>query len=241
MPTYQERQNLETVAGRLRAAVPGADLLIVDDNSPDGTGDLADKLAEADPRVYVMHRTGKAGLGPAYIAGFRWALERGYDAVVEMDADGSHQPEQLPRLLTALAGADAVIGSRWVAGGEIVNWPASRQILSRSANIYTRLMLGLQVRDATGGYRAYRAAALRKISLSAVESTGYCFQIDMTVRIVQAGLSITEVPITFTERERGSSKMSSAIIREAFLRVTRWGLTSWLTALRPPARNRTRA
>ncbi|HLI38670.1 MAG TPA: polyprenol monophosphomannose synthase [Streptosporangiaceae bacterium] len=241
MPTYQERQNLETVAGRLRAAVPGADLLIVDDNSPDGTGDLADKLAEADPHVYVMHRTGKAGLGPAYIAGFRWALERGYDAVVEMDADGSHQPEQLPRLLTALAGADAVIGSRWVAGGEIVNWPASRQILSRGANIYTRLMLGLRVRDATGGYRAYRAAALRKISLGAVESTGYCFQIDMTVRIVQAGLSVTEVPITFTERERGSSKMSSAIIREAFLRVTQWGLTSWLTALRPPARNRTRA
>jgi len=240
MPTYQERQNLEPIAGRLRAAVPDADLLVVDDSSPDGTGDLADKLAEADPHVHVLHRAEKAGLGPAYIAGFQWALERGYDAIVEMDADGSHQPEQLPRLLAALAGADAVIGSRWMPGGETVNWPASREILSRGANIYTRLMLGFQVRDATGGYRAYRAATLRTISLDRVESTGYCFQIDLTIRIIQAGLTVAEVPITFTEREHGASKMSATIIREAFLRVARWGVASRLRTFRPPARTRTR-
>ena len=228
MPTYEERQNLESIAGRLRAAVPYADLLVVDDNSPDGTGDLADKLAEADPHIQVLHRSGKAGLGPAYIAGFRWALERGYDAVVEMDADGSHQPEQLPRLLAALEHADGVIGSRWVPGGQLLNWPRSREVLSRGANVYTRLMLGLHIKDATGGYRAYRASALRAISLDTVQSAGYCFQIDLTMRMVQAGLAIVEVPITFVERERGASKMSRAIIGEAFLRVARWGITSRL-------------
>ena len=164
MPTYEERQNLESIAARLRGAVPDADLLVVDDNSPDGTGDLADKLSEADPHIQVLHRTDKAGLGPAYIAGFRWALERGYDAVVEMDADGSHQPEQLPALLAALSDADGVIGSRWVPGGKLLNWPKSREVLSRAANVYTRLMLGLAIKDATGGYRAYRASALRAIS-----------------------------------------------------------------------------
>lgn len=235
MPTYEERQNLEAVAGRLRAAVPHADLLVVDDNSPDGTGDLADKLAEADPHIQVLHRSGKAGLGPAYIAGFRWALERGYDAVVEMDADGSHQPEQLPRLLAALEHADGVIGSRWVPGGQLLNWPRSREVLSRGANVYTRLMLGLHIKDATGGYRAYRASALRAISLDTVQSAGYCFQIDLTMRMVQAGLRIVEVPITFVERERGASKMSRAIIAEAFLRVARWGIASRLHRLRSRA------
>src|SRR6201992_4132376 len=170
MPTYNERQNVESIAGRVRAALPAADLLIVDDNSPDGTGDLADKLAEADPHVQVMHRTGKAGLGKAYIAGFGWALERGYDVIVEMDADGSHQPEHLPSLVGALAGegqrgADLSIGSRWVRGGKVVNWPKSREALSRGANVYTRLMLGLAVKDATAGFRPYRAAPLRPISL----------------------------------------------------------------------------
>lgn len=235
MPTYEERQNLEAVAGRLRAAVPHADLLVVDDNSPDGTGDLADKLAEADPHIQVLHRSGKAGLGPAYIAGFRWALERGYDAVVEMDADGSHQPEQLPRLLAALEHADGVIGSRWVPGGQLLNWPRSREVLSRGANVYTRLMLGLHIKDATGGYRAYRASALRAISLDTVQSAGYCFQIDLTMRMVQAGLRIVEAPITFVERERGASKMSRAIIAEAFLRVARWGIASRLHRLRSRA------
>jgi dolichol-phosphate mannosyltransferase len=229
MPTYNERQNLEIMAGRIRESTPGADLLVVDDNSPDGTGDLADKLAESDPRVHVMHRTEKAGLGKAYIAGFTWALERGYDVVVEMDADGSHRPEDLPRLLAALAdGADGVIGSRWVPGGKVVNWPKKREVLSRGANLYTRVMIGFSIKDATGGYRAYTASTLRRIDLSNVESTGYSFQVDITVRIIKAGLRIVEVPITFVERERGVSKMDSAIIREAFWRVFQWGVRSRL-------------
>ena len=228
MPTYNERQNLEIIAGRVRESVPEADLLVVDDNSPDGTGDLADKLAETDQHIQVMHRTEKAGLGRAYVAGFSWALERGYDVIVEMDADGSHRPEDLPRLLTALAGADAVIGSRYVPGGTVVNWPKSREFLSRGANIYNRLMLGVSVKDATGGFRAYRAATLRKIDLNNIESAGYCFQIDMTLRVLQAGLKLIEVPITFVERERGKSKMSNAVIREAFFRVAQWGITARL-------------
>ena len=231
MPTYNERQNLEPIAGRVRAALPTADLLVVDDNSPDGTGDLADKLAEADPHVQVMHRTDKAGLGKAYIAGFGWALERDYDVIIEMDADGSHQPEHLPGLVAALNGADLSIGSRWVPGGKVVNWPKTREALSRAANIYTRIMLGLGVRDATAGFRAYRAATLRTISLDQVESTGYCFQIDLTLRVADAGLRIVEVPITFVEREHGASKMSNSIIMEAFWRVAQWGVTRRLRRL----------
>jgi dolichol-phosphate mannosyltransferase len=209
MPTYNERQNLESIAARVRAALPTADLLVVDDNSPDGTGDLADKLAETDPHVQVMHRTDKAGLGKAYIAGFGWALERGYDVIVE---------------IAALNGADLSIGSRWVPGGKVVNWPKTREALSRAANIYTRVMLGLGVRDATAGFRAYRAATLRTISLDQVESTGYCFQIDLTLRVADAGLRIVEVPITFVEREHGASKMSNSIVMEAFWRVAQWGV-----------------
>ena len=227
MPTYNERENLETIAGRLRAAVPDADLLIVDDNSPDGTGELAGKLSEQDPQISVMHRTGKEGLGPAYIAGFRCAMDCNYDVVVQMDADGSHQPEQLPELLAALeAGADGVIGSRWVPGGRTVNWPKSREILSRGGNAYARIMLGLDIKDATGGYRAYRTTALRAISLDTVESAGYCFQIDLTRRLIHAGQRIVEVPITFVERELGASKMSRAIVGEAFLRVAQWAVTA---------------
>ena len=228
MPTYNERQNLEPVAGRVRMALPEADLLVVDDNSPDGSGDIADKLAEADPHVQVMHRTEKAGLGKAYIAGFGWALERGYDVIIEMDADGSHQPEHLPSLVGALTRADLAIGSRWVPGGRVVNWPRSREVLSRSANAYTRLMLGLGVRDATAGFRASRAATLRTISLDEVQSTGYCFQIDLTLRVAEAGLKIVEVPITFVEREHGASKMSNNIILEAFWRVAQWGVAKRL-------------
>jgi len=235
MPTYNERQNLESIAGRVRAALPAADLLVVDDNSPDGTGDLADKLAEGDPHIQVMHRTSKAGLGKAYIAGFGWALERGYDVIVEMDADGSHQPEHLPSLVAALDYADLSIGSRWVPGGRVLNWPKSREALSRAANIYTRIMLGLGVRDATAGFRAYRAATLRTISLDQVQSAGYCFQIDLTLRVADAGLRIVEVPITFVERERGASKMSNRIIAEAFWRVAQWGVTR---RLRRPNRGR---
>src|ERR1700748_27826 len=230
MPTYNERQNLEIMAGRIRESTPEAELLVVDDNSPDGTGDLADKLAEADSRVHVMHRTEKAGLGRAYVAGFTWALEQGYGVIVEMDADGSHRPEDLPKLLTALGAADAVIGSRYVPGGTVVNWPKSREFLSRGANIYNRIMLGVQVKDATGGFRVYRAATLRRIDLNGIESAGYCFQIDMTLRVLQAGMTITEVPITFVERERGASKMSRTVIFEAFARVARWGISARLRA-----------
>jgi len=228
MPTYNERQNLEIIAGRVRESVPDADLLVVDDNSPDGTGDLADKLAEVDPRVQVMHRTEKAGLGRAYVAGFSRALADGYDLIVEMDADGSHRPEDLPRLLAAAATADAVIGSRYVPGGTVVNWPKSREFLSRGANLYNRAMLGVRVKDATGGFRVYRAETLRKINLNGIQSAGYCFQIDMTLRVLQSGLTITEVPITFVERERGASKMSNTVIIEAFTRVARWGISARL-------------
>ena len=228
MPTYNERQNLEIIAGRIRESVPDADLLVVDDNSPDGTGDLADKLAETDRHVQVMHRTEKAGLGRAYVAGFSWALEHGYDVIVEMDADGSHRPEDLPRLLSALDNADAVIGSRYVPGGTVVNWPKSREILSRGANVYNRVLLGINIKDATGGFRVYRASTLRRLDLNNIESAGYCFQIDMTLRVLQAGLKLAEVPITFVERERGASKMSSAVIREAFFRVAQWGITARL-------------
>src|SRR6201996_5225681 len=185
MPTYEERQNLESISSRLRAAVPDADLLVVDDNSPDGTGDLADKLTEADAHVHVLHRTEKAGLGRAYVAGFTWALGNGYDLIVEMDADGSHRPDDLPKLLTVVQKADAVIGSRYVPGGTVVNWPKSREFLSRGANIYNRIMLGVRIRDATGGFRVYRAATLRTIGLESIESAGYCFQIDMTLRVLQ--------------------------------------------------------
>ena len=224
MPTYNERANIEAMVGRVRRAVPGADLLVVDDNSPDGTGEVADKLAAEDSHVHVLHRERKAGLGAAYIAGFRWALEQDYGVVVEMDADGSHLPEELPRLLDALAGADLVLGSRYVPGGTVVNWPKSREILSRGGNTYARLMLGIKIQDATGGYRAYRASTLRTISLDQVQSTGYCFQIDLTMRVAQAGLKIVEVPITFVEREHGASKMSNSIILEAFWRVAQWGV-----------------
>ncbi|MGH3264829.1 MAG: polyprenol monophosphomannose synthase, partial [Trebonia sp.] len=202
--------------------------LVVDDNSPDGTGDLADKLAEVDPHVHVMHRTEKAGLGRAYVAGFSWALEAGYDLVVEMDADGSHRPEDLPKLLAAAARADAVIGSRYVPGGTVVNWPKSRAFLSWGANFYNRVMLGVRVKDATGGFRVYHASTLRKIDLNGIQSAGYCFQIDMTLRVLQAGLNLVEVPITFVERERGASKMSSTVIFESFARVARWGIDAWL-------------
>jgi dolichol-phosphate mannosyltransferase len=224
IPTYNERDNIGPITARVRSAVPGADLLIVDDNSPDMTGRIADELAAADGHLHVLHRQAKAGLGAAYIAGFQWALDHDYDAVVEMDADGSHQPEELPRLLNALNDADLVLGSRWVPGGRVLNWPRSRQVLSRAGNAYARVMLGITLRDATGGYRAYRASALRGMGLENVQSQGYCFQVDLALRALQAGLTVAEVPITFIERARGTSKMSSAIIREAFWRVTRWGI-----------------
>jgi dolichol-phosphate mannosyltransferase len=234
IPTYNERANIEATAARIRRAVPDADVLVVDDNSPDGTGELADKLATGDQQVFVLHRPGKGGLGAAYLAGFGWALERGYSAMIEMDADGSHQPEDLPRLLTALEGADLVIGSRWVPGGTVRNWPKSREFLSRGANTYARLMLRVPVRDTTAGYRAYRAETLRAIGLATVKSQGYCFQIDLTLRSVNAGLTVLEVPITFIDRARGASKMSRAVMAEAFWRVAEWGVADRLHRRRRP-------
>ncbi|MGX7679676.1 polyprenol monophosphomannose synthase [Jatrophihabitans sp. DSM 45814] len=225
IPTYDERENLPMILERLFAAVPTAHSLVVDDNSPDGTGEIADKIAADDARVHVLHRTQKSGIGAAYIAGFRWALEAGYDVIVEMDADGSHAPEQLPRLLAATSHADVVLGSRWVPGGQVLNWPKSRELLSRGGNLYTRLALGIELHDATGGYRAYRRNVLQTIELSGISSQGYCFQVDLAWRAVQAGFRVVEVPITFAERERGESKMSGNIVREALLRVTEWGVT----------------
>jgi dolichol-phosphate mannosyltransferase/apolipoprotein N-acyltransferase len=225
IPTYDERETLPRTVRRLRAAVPDADVLVLDDASPDGTGQVADALAVDDPAVHVAHRAGKAGLGAAYVAGFTWALEEGYDVIVEMDADGSHQPEELPRLLAALRGADLVLGSRWVPGGEVRNWPRSRLALSRAGNLYTRTMLAIPLGDVTGGYRAYRREVLEKIDLAAVASQGYCFQVDLAWRAVLAGLRVVEVPIEFVERARGASKMSGSIVREALWRVTVWGVT----------------
>ena len=232
VPTYNEADNITEITRRLRTAVPEVDVLIADDNSPDGTGRIADQLAAADPQVRVLHRPGKQGLGAAYIAGFRWARDQGYDVVVEMDADGSHAPEDLPRLLAALADSDVVIGSRWVPGGTVVNWPWYRLALSRGANLYTRIALGMPVRDATAGFRAYRMSVLEKMDLDTVASAGYCFQVDLTWRAYREGFRITEVPITFTERERGRSKMSFAIVREALWRVTVWGVISRWRAIR---------
>jgi len=223
IPTYNESESLPGVIERLRRAVPDADVLIADDNSPDGTGRLADDLATKDSHIHVLHRAGKEGLGKAYLAGFAWGLERGYDVLVEMDADGSHRPEELPRLLAQMPHADVVLGSRWVPGGSVVNWPASRRLLSQGGSLYTRMALGIPTRDATGGYRAYRASALASLDLATVESNGYCFQIDLLWRALQRGLVVREVPITFVEREAGTSKMSNRIVREALLNVTRWG------------------
>lgn len=231
IPTYNEVENLSWVVGRLRTAAPDFDVLIVDDNSPDGTGRVAQALATADAAVSVLQRAEKAGLGAAYVAGFRLALDRGYDVIGEMDADGSHQPEQLARLVTALSDADLVIGSRWVPGGAVVNWPFARRLLSRGGNLYVRVLLGLPVRDATAGFRLYRRETLEKIDLDTVDCTGYVFQVDLALRATHAGLRVVEVPIDFVERELGESKMSPAIAVESLQRITRWGARERATQL----------
>jgi dolichol-phosphate mannosyltransferase len=226
VPTYNELENLPLIIGRIHSARPDVHVLVVDDGSPDGTGQLADELAIADPdRVHVMHRTVKDGLGAAYLAGFAWGLNRQYSVLVEMDADGSHAPEQLHRLLDAVdAGADLAIGSRYVPGGTVRNWPTRRLVLSKTANGYSRILLGVDIHDITAGYRAYRREVLEKIDLAAVDSKGYCFQIDLTWRAINSGFRVVEVPITFTERELGVSKMSGSNIREALVKVAQWGL-----------------
>ncbi|WP_156250561.1 polyprenol monophosphomannose synthase [Pseudactinotalea terrae] len=227
MPTYNEREALPTTLAHLRQTVPEVDVLVVDDSSPDGTGEWADRATASDSQVHVLHRAGKEGLGRAYLDGFRWAMERGYDTVVEMDADGSHRPEDLPALLTAARSEpapDLVIGSRWVPGGSVVNWPWTRQLISKVGTGYARLALRLTVRDATAGFRVYPARTLRRLPLGEVESQGYCFQIDMTWRVQRARGRVIEVPITFVERTQGRSKMSRAIALEAITRLTEWGL-----------------
>ena len=238
VPTFNEADNLAWIVGRVRAARPDVDVLVVDDNSPDGTGRIADQLATDDPQVHVLHREAKGGLGAAYLHGFAHALEAGYDVIGEMDADGSHQPEQLHRLLTALESADLVIGSRWVPGGSIVNWPRRREALSRGGNLYVRLLLGIDVRDATAGYRVFRRQTLEKIDLASVESTGYVFQTDLVTRALRAGLTVREVPIDFVERERGDSKMSGAVAVESLRRITRWGMSERAEQVRRRLRRR---
>ena len=242
VPTYDEIESLPGLLDRLLSAREDVDVLVVDDGSPDGTGRYADERAASEPRLQVMHRSGKQGLGAAYLAAFAWALERGYDVVCEMDADGSHAPEQLVGLLDAVAaGADLAIGSRWVPGGEVRNWPWTRRLLSRGGNTYTRLVLGIGVRDATAGYRAFSAHALRKLPLADVASAGYCFQVDLAWRASRCGLRVVEVPITFVEREAGASKMSGGIVREALWRVTVWGARHRVQQVRARLGGRSRA
>lgn len=226
IPTYNERESLPVQLKGVREAVPTADILVVDDNSPDGTGEMADETALGDHRVHVLHREGKGGLGAAYVAGFKWGLEHGYDFLCEMDADGSHRAEDFPKLLKRAQMADEpdlVIGSRWVKGGEVENWPKHREVLSRGGNTYVRLAMGMPVHDATAGFRVFRAQTLKDIDLDSVESRGYCFQVDMTDRVVKNGGQVAEVPIVFVEREQGESKMSRAIVTEALWKTTVWG------------------
>jgi dolichol-phosphate mannosyltransferase len=232
IPTYNEAVNLPLILDRLHRAVPHADALVIDDASPDGTGRIADDLAAVDGRIHVVHRGGKAGLGSAYLAGFQWALDNDYDAIVEMDADGSHAPEELPMLIGALGEADLAMGSRWIPGGMVENWPRRREWLSRAGNRYARSMIGVELHDLTGGYRAYRRSALQGIDLAGVRSEGYCFQVELAWKALRAGCVVTEVPITFVERTHGESKMAGGIVLEALLRVTHWAARDRLARLR---------
>lgn len=226
IPTYNELESLPITLKGLLEASPQVNVLVADDNSPDGTGEWADEYAAQDSRVSVMHRTSKDGLGAAYIAGFEWGLERSFDVICEMDADGSHRPQDFPRLLAALEDdqVDLAIGSRWVKGGSVVNWPIHREFLSRGGNFYVKVMLGLGINDATAGFRAFRANTLKALDFSKISSHGYCFQVDMSRHVVDAGGVVREVPITFVERVHGVSKMSGNIVKEALGKVTIWGI-----------------
>lgn len=224
IPTYNELENLPLITGRVRKAQPEVHILVVDDNSPDGTGDLADELAAKDEHIQVLHREGKGGLLGAYIAGFEWGLDRNYQVLCEMDADGSHAPEQLHLLLEEIdKGADLVIGSRYIPGGEVVNWPAKREYLSRLGNIYISLALGAGLSDMTAGYRAFRRELLEDLNFDEISKAGYIFQVDVAHRAVQAGYDVREVPITFTEREYGESKLDGSFVKDSLLEVTKWG------------------
>lgn len=224
IPTYNERDNIESILSAVRASAPEARVLVVDDGSPDGTGQLVDARAESDPHIAVLHREKKGGIGAAYRAGFARAIAEGAEVLVQMDADGSHDPADIPRLLSALSEADLVIGSRWIPGGRILNWPWYRQGISRGGSAYARAMLRSGVADMTAGFRAFRSPTLTSVGYAELTSTGYCFQIDTLRRTESLGFRIVEIPVTFLERERGSSKMSGAIVAEAMLRVTGWGI-----------------
>jgi dolichol-phosphate mannosyltransferase len=215
VPTYNELMNLPHIVPVILSQDPRLHILVVDDNSPDGTGALADRLGEIEPRVHTLHRANKEGLGKAYIAGFRWALERDYEIVFEMDADFSHDPDRLPDFLRAIETADLVIGSRYVKGVNVINWPISRLLLSLGANLYARLVTGLPLTDSTGGYKAFRRAVLEAINLDRVRSNGYAFQIEMSFRAWKKGFRVVEIPIVFTDRMEGQSKMNKGIVREA--------------------------
>jgi dolichol-phosphate mannosyltransferase len=225
IPTYNEAASIEEAVERTLAADPRVDVLVVDDGSPDGTAKLVAALTVQEPRAHLMVREGKQGLGAAYRAGFAWGLERGYDALVEMDADLSHPPDRLAALLDGLAAADLVIGSRYVPGGRTVNWSKAREAISRGGNAYVRLALGIPVHDVTAGYRAYRRQLLQALPMGEIRSNGYCFQVEMAHRAWQEGFRVVEVPITFTERASGVSKMSKQIVAEALGRVAVWALT----------------
>ena len=232
-PTYNERENLETFVGLLHAAAPEADVLVVDDNSPDGTGDIADALAAKDPRIQVMHRAGKQGLGTAYLQGFRWALARDYDVVFEMDTDLSHDPKYVPDFLRAVdAGGDVIIGSRNIPGGGVEGWGLGRHVLSKGGSLYSRTILGVAVRDLTSGFKAFTRRALEAIDLDAVQSNGYSFQIELTFRALRCGMRVTEVPITFVDRRAGKSKMSRKIFAEAIGMVWKLRLDALVGRLR---------
>ena len=226
VPTYNEISSLETIVRRIRASVPAADVLVVDDASPDGTGALADRLASADPAIRVLHREGKDGLGRAYLAGFAHALAQGYAFIVEIDADGSHDPAELPRMLELARTADLVIGSRWVDGGAVRNWPWLRQAISRAGNAYSRAVLRSRIRDITAGFRVFTADALRSLHLDDVSSQGYCFQVELAWHTERSGRTVVEHPIVFVERTTGQSKMHLGIVIEALVRVTWWGIAA---------------
>jgi len=219
LPTYNERENLEAICGAILEAAPSVDILVIDDRSPDGTGELADALASREPRVNVLHRAGKEGLGKAYLAGFAWGLERGYPRVLEMDADFSHDPRHLPDMLSAARDADLVLGSRYVPGGGTVNWGLARRLLSRGGSFYARTILGVKIRDLTGGFKCFRREVLEAIDLASVSCTGYAFQIELTYRALRRGFRVVEVPIVFADRRVGQSKMSKRIVLEALRKV----------------------
>ena len=230
VPTYNEIESLATVLDRIVVSSPGVDVLVVDDNSPDGTGTIADNYALKNPRVHVLHRERKSGLGPAYIAGFRWAFERDYAWIVEIDADGSHDPAVIPTLLGIARGvtADLVIGSRWVRGGRVDGWSIARQMISRAGNSYARLALRSRINDMTAGFRVIRVAKLRELHLETIASSGYCFQIEIADRVESDEGTVIEHPITFIERASGTSKMHLGIVLEAFARITGWGVSRWV-------------